>query len=129
MSQERTDRTQSGPKPNRVRKHVSTTARPAVTRGLTFWMFLPAVAIVVAATLNCCLGRLSLRVLWSILVPSYYFLAMCVHDAIHRAAHANSYLNKAVGWIGSNRSIRECVSLGRAQSSKSESAALTATDS
>jgi fatty acid desaturase len=98
MSQECIDRTH--PRPHVVRKQIPATSRPAVTRGLTFWMFLPAVAIVVGATLSFWFERLSLGILCSILIPSYYFLAMCVHDAIHRAAHGNWYLNKAVGWIG-----------------------------
>jgi beta-carotene hydroxylase len=37
---------------------------------------------------------------WLVLVPVYFFIAICVHDAVHRSAHSNPTLNAVVGWTG-----------------------------
>ena len=72
---------------------------PRVQRGLTFWLFLPSYTLVVVMTASHMLGLVSTWSQLGTLVPAYYFLAMCVHDAIHRAAHTNARLNNLVGWV------------------------------
>ncbi|MEK6237173.1 MAG: fatty acid desaturase, partial [Planctomycetales bacterium] len=74
--------------------------KDAVRRGLTFWLFLPALGVVVAAPVSHVLGAPPSLLHIGSLVPVYFFLAMCLHDAIHRAAHRNRYLNAAVGHVG-----------------------------
>ena len=64
-------------------------------------MFLPAFSIAllsIAAHLN---GIIATPVHWSLTIPVWYFVAMCIHDAVHRSAHENRRLNSFVGWVGS----------------------------
>lgn len=87
-------------KPGRHSEEPATKVRKSeVSRGLTFWLFIPAFTILAGTTCSFWLGRMSMFAASMLLIPTYYFMAMCVHDAIHRAAHANPLLNRVVGWI------------------------------
>lgn len=71
------------------------------SKGPTFYLFLGVLAIIAATTSAYIAGVLNAGFAWPILIVAYYFVAMCVHDAIHLSAHADSHLNRIVGWIGS----------------------------
>lgn len=71
------------------------------SKGLTFYLFCLDLIIIVSACIGYFHNALNLTGLSLILIAAYYFIAMCVHDAIHLCAHRNSLLNLAVGWIGS----------------------------
>lgn len=76
-------------------------SRPDIYRGPSFWLFLIAATILLisyAALLRGCIG---FSTHLCVGVPVYFLVAMCVHDAIHRAAHQNSVFNNATGWLGS----------------------------
>lgn len=71
------------------------------SKGPTFYMFCVVLAIIVGCTSAYLAGLLSTPYAWLILVFAYYFVAMCVHDAIHLSAHKHSILNRLAGWGGS----------------------------
>lgn len=70
-----------------------------IRRGLTSWMFL---ANLIALAVAVGLWR-TLDVPYLVFLPVasmlYFHVAICCHDAIHRAAHRNRRVNSAVGWV------------------------------
>ena len=75
--------------------------RIEASKGLTFYLFGATLLILITATTAGVNGSISTACAWAILIPAYYFVAMCVHDAVHFSAHSVPQVNRWVGWIGS----------------------------
>lgn len=75
--------------------------RPEVSRGPSFWLLLTALLLIATSTGSWIYGLTSVSLHFYVCTPLYFLVAMCVHDAIHRAAHSKRILNLITGWVGS----------------------------
>ena len=80
-----------------LRKFIST---GGVSRGPTLYLYMVLVTLIAVFTAAYWMGVMGWATTWLILVPAYYFIAICVHDAVHRSAHSHPKLNGLVGWTG-----------------------------
>ncbi|HBE67085.1 MAG TPA: hypothetical protein DDW52_02950, partial [Planctomycetaceae bacterium] len=92
-------------KPHRekeVRPHRRSPAyHPQVSRGPSFYLLLLATFLIALFSTAYVTEMMSFSVHLYTSTPLYFFCAMCVHDAVHKAAHKSRILNVATGWIGS----------------------------
>ena len=74
--------------------------KPPVKKGLTFWLFIPSVLLVIWLFVEFESGAISWWENWLLASPLYYFLIILSHDAVHSTAHKNRFANNLVGWLG-----------------------------